>query len=141
MPILHPAVRRSGPALVLLAGLTGCSLVAPGQPAASPSGSSASPSAAATSSADPGAAAGGTVSTEEETCARVVEAARTAPQQLGEDPLALLQELTALADTAPAELAVQIDEVRDAVDGFRQGERRLTEVVGEVRELQQRCSA
>jgi hypothetical protein len=71
----------------------------------------------------------------------VVEAARTAPQQLGEDPLALLQELTALADTAPAELAVQIDEVRDAVDGFRQGERRLTEVVGEIRELQQRCSA
>ncbi|MCM3688052.1 hypothetical protein [Kocuria rosea] len=134
MPTTRPAARRPLAAAALLLALSGCSL---GGGAPAPPPSSSSDASSGSGSASPGTSE----AAERRACARVVETARTAPQRLGEDPLGLLEELTALADTAPAELAGQIREVRDAVDGFRQGERRLTEVVGELRELQQRCSA
>lgn len=142
---LRPGVVRCAAGAAVLLALSGCS---PGGDASTGGSGTSSPGAPgpATSSVAPSTAATGapadtSVSTEQETCARVVETARSAPQRLREDPLALVEEFTALADTAPAELSAQIQEVRDAVDGFRRGERRLTEVVGEVRELQRRCSA
>ena len=49
-------------------------------------------------------------------------------------------EVDELAATAPDELSGQLTSVREAVAGFRQGERSFISVVQEVRGLQERCS-
>lgn len=136
MPTSRPprsAAARAAAASALLLALTGCSLfereAEPGAPAPSASGSA---SARASDRAS--------VSTVEETCARVLEAARTAPERLQEDPAGLLAEVEDLAATAPPELSGQIASVREAVDEYRQGERSMLSVAREARALQERCS-
>lgn len=140
MPTSRPprsAAARAAAASALLLALTGCSLfdreAEPGAPAPSASGS-------ASARASGGASDRASVSTVEETCARVLEAARTAPERLQEDPAGLLAEVEDLAATAPPELSGQIASVREAVDEYRQGERSMLSVAREARALQERCS-
>ncbi|MFC4904783.1 hypothetical protein [Kocuria oceani] len=140
MPTSRPprsAAARAAAASALLLALTGCSLfereAEPGAPAPSASGS-------ASARASGGASDRASVSTVEETCARVLEAARTAPERLQEDPAGLLAEVEDLAATAPPELSGQIASVRQAVDEYRQGERSMLSVAREARALQERCS-
>lgn len=140
MPTSRPprsAAARAAAASALLLALTGCSLfdreAEPGAPAPSASGS-------ASARASGGASDRASVSTVEETCARVLEAARTAPERLQEDPAGLLGEVEDLAATAPPELSGQIASVREAVDEYRQGERSMLSVAREARALQERCS-
>ncbi len=83
----------------------------------------------------------GTVTTVDDACARILEMVRTAPEQLGTDPLGLLIEIDEIARTAPPELAGQLTELRDAVESFRQGDESLISVVRKARQLQERCSA
>ncbi|GEO95339.1 hypothetical protein [Kocuria turfanensis] len=132
MPTSRPprsAAARAAAAAALLLALTGCSLFdredGSGAPAPSASGSASDQAS---------------VSTVEETCARVLEAARTAPERLQEDPAALLAEVEDLAATAPPELSGQISSIREAVDDYRQGERSMLSVAREARALQERCS-
>lgn len=134
MPI--PLVPRCAPArcaaaAALLLALAGCS-------SGGGTDGGASPSVLVTS---PAGTAGASLSTQQETCERVIETLRSAPERLLQDPLALLQDVTVLAETAPAELSGQLTAVRDAVDEFRRGERPLSSVVGQIRELQERCSS
>ncbi|MGQ1798358.1 hypothetical protein ACT4S5_14680 [Kocuria oceani] len=140
MPTSRPtrsAAARAAAASALLLALTGCSLfdreAEPGAQAPSASGS-------ASARASGGASDQASVSTVEETCARVLEAARTAPERLQEDPAGLLAEVEDLAATAPPELSGQIASVREAVDEYRQGERSMLSVAREARALQERCS-
>lgn len=144
MPTSRPprsAAARAAAASALLLALTGCSLfdreAEPGAPAPSASGSG---SARASGGASDRASDRASVSTVEETCARVLEAARTAPERLQEDPAGLLAEVEDLAATAPPELSGQIASVREAVDEYRQGERSMLSVAREARALQERCS-
>ncbi|GAA1752990.1 hypothetical protein [Kocuria aegyptia] len=146
MPTAHPprsaatraAATRAAVTAALLLALTGCSLF----DGDSGSGTDAADRGASTPSASPSgsASAGASADTVEETCARVLEAARTAPEQLQQDPVALLAEVEDIAATAPTELSGEIISVREAIDGFRQGERSMISVIGEARALQERCS-
>ena len=77
----------------------------------------------------------------EEACARVLDTVGTAPDQLRQDPLGLLVEIDEIARTAPAELSGELTDLRDAVEGFRQGDESLISVVRKARDLQERCSA
>lgn len=131
----RPAAVRAASAAVLLLALTGCSLVE-----RDPAGDAArdDPSSAVTSG--PSASGDASAAAVQEMCARVLETVRTAPQQLQEDPAGLFTEVDELAATAPDELSGEITSVREAVAGFRQGERSLVGVVREVRDLQERCS-
>jgi hypothetical protein len=134
----RPAAIRAATASVLLLALAGCS-----SPSSSDgdtvagSGPDAPASAAASG---PTASGGASSATVQETCARVLETVRTAPQQLRDDPAGLFTEVDELAATAPDELSGQLTSVREAVAGFRQGERSFISVVQEVRGLQERCS-
>ncbi|MBG6217768.1 hypothetical protein IWX75_002236 [Arthrobacter sp. CAN_A6] len=120
----------------ILLVLTGCSFVDPQpdtqQPAAESPTSSAPSGGPATDAA---------VGTVDDACARIIDMVRTAPEQLGTDPLGLLLEIDEIARTAPPELAGQITELRDAVESFRQGDESLISVVRKARQLQERCSA
>ncbi|MEX5271138.1 hypothetical protein [Kocuria sabuli] len=143
MPTAHPprsAATRAAATAALLLALTSCSLFdrdsGSGTDAADRGAST--PSASPTSSASPSGTA--SVSTVEETCARVLETARTAPEQLQQDPAALFAEVGDIAATAPPELSGEITSVREAIDEFRQGERSMISVVREARALQERCS-
>ena len=135
------AATRAASAAALVLALTGCSLFdsnsgperAEPDVAVSTSPSSASPSAS------PSAAA--SVATARETCDRAGELAQDARQRLREEPLALLAEIEDIADTAPPELAEQIASVREAVEGYRQGDRSFLDVLQEARDLQQLCTA
>lgn len=139
----RPAAARAASTAVLLLALTGCSLLE--RDSASDAGRD-DPSSAVTSEAssavtdDPSASGDASASAVQETCARVLETVRTAPQQLREDPAGLFIEVDELAATAPDELSGQITSVREAVADFRRGERSLVGVVREVRDLQERCS-
>ncbi|WP_298583328.1 hypothetical protein [uncultured Kocuria sp.] len=134
----RPAVTRAAVAVLLLA-LTGCSSAeresaagaGPEDPAAV---ATSAPTSAPTASGD------ASVATVRQTCARVLETVRAAPQQLRDDPAGLFAEVDELAATAPDELSGQLTSVREAVAGFRQGERSFISVVQEVRGLQERCS-
>ncbi|MGX5358028.1 hypothetical protein [Kocuria sp. KH4] len=117
----RPAVARAAAAAALLLALTGCSLFD-------------------REAGSGGASAEAGVDTVEETCARVLEAARTAPERLREDPAGLLAEVEDLAATAPPELSGQITSIREAVEDYRQGERSMLSVAREARALQERCS-
>jgi hypothetical protein len=132
----RPAAIRAATASVLLLALAGCSSSAEGDGAAG-SGPDSTASAAASA---PTASGGASPATVQETCARVLETVRTAPQQLRDDPAGLFTEVDELAATAPDELSGQLTSVREAVAGFRQGERSFISVVQEVRGLQERCS-
>ena len=132
----RPAAIRAATASVLLLALAGCSSSAEGDGAAG-SGPDSTASAAASA---PTASGGASPATVQETCARVLETVRTAPQQLRDDPAGLFSEVDELAATAPDELSGQLTSVREAVAGFRQGERSFISVVQEVRGLQERCS-
>lgn len=133
---LRPAAIRAATAAVLLLALAGCSSSSDGDTAAG-SGTDAPASAAASA---PTASDGDSSATVQEACARVLETVRTAPQQLRDDPAGLFTEVDELAATAPDELSGQLTSVREAVAGFRQGERSFISVVQEVRGLQERCS-
>lgn len=131
VPILRATRSRMARTLCTTAALvvlTGCSFAGP-QPAAqqlaTESPVSSAPSTAASTDA----------------CARIVDMVRTAPEQLGTDPLGLLLEIDEIAKTAPPELAAQLTELRDAVDSFRQGDESLINVLREARRLQESCSA
>lgn len=132
----RPAAIRAATASVLLLALAGCSSSAEGDGAAG-SGPDSTASAAASA---PTASGGASPATVQETCARVLETVRTAPQQLRDDPAGLFSDVDELAATAPDELSGQLTSVREAVAGFRQGERSFISVVREVRGLQERCS-
>ena len=132
----RPAAIRAATASVLLLALAGCSSSAEGDGAAG-SGPDSTASAAASA---PTASGGASPATVQETCARVLETVRTAPQQLRDDPAGLFSDVDELAATAPDELSGQLTSVREAVAGFRQGERSFLSVVQEVRGLQERCS-
>lgn len=137
MPTARPprsAATRAAASVALLLALTGCSLF----DRDSGSGTDAADRGASTPSASPSGSA--SVSTVEETCARVLETARTAPEQLQQDPAALFAEVDDIAATAPAELSGEITSVRESIDEFRQGERSMISVVREARALQERCS-
>lgn len=123
----RPTAVRAAAAVLLLA-LAGCS-----------SGDREAP-AGQDAPASTGASASGDTAAVEETCARVLETVRTAPQQLRDDPAGLFTEVDELAATAPDELSGQLTSAREAVAGFRQGERSFVSVVQEVRGLQERCS-
>lgn len=129
----RPAVTRAATAAVLLLALTGCSL-ADRDPAAGQE------DPASTAPGTPMASADASAATVQQTCARVLETVRTAPQQLRDDPAGLFTEVDELAATAPDELSGQLTSVREAVSGFRQGERSFIDVVQELRGLQERCS-
>lgn len=130
----RPAVTRAAAAVLLLA-LTGCSSAERESAAgAGPDDPAAVATSAPTASGDASAA------TVRQTCARVLETVRAAPQQLRDDPAGLFAEVDELAATAPDELSGQLTSVREAVAGFRQGERSFISVVQEVRGLQERCS-
>lgn len=139
MPTPHAprsVAARAGFAITVLLALTGCSFADqqpnPAQTAAeAPNGSETSGQPAG----DP------SVSTVDEACARVLDTVRTAPEQLRENPLELLLEIDEIARTAPAELSGQITDLRDSVEGFRQGDESLIGVVRRARDLQERCSA
>ncbi|WP_146070930.1 hypothetical protein [Arthrobacter sp. B1805] len=138
MPTLRatrlPMPRALSLTAVLLV-LAGCSLAGPQpgaqQPATESPASAAHPGTSASDAA---------VDTVDDACARILEMVRTAPEQLGTDPLGLLLEIDEIARTAPPELASQITELRDAVESFRQGNESLITVLREVRQLQERCS-
>lgn len=130
----RPAALRAAAAVLLLA-LTGCSSADRDTAAGAGQGAPAS-----TDSNAPTASGGASAATVQETCARVLETVRTAPQQLRDDPAGLFAEVDELAATAPDELSGQLTSVREAVAGFRQGERSFIGVVQEVRGLQERCS-
>lgn len=138
MPTVHAtrsaAVRATSTAAVLLA-VAGCSGAdrQPGPEESAP----AAPASSATSVTPDGDAS---VSAVDEACARILDTVRTAPEQLREDPLGLLLEIDEIARTAPAEVSGQITDLRAAVESFRQGDASLISVVGEARELQERCS-
>ena len=132
----RPAAIRAATASVLLLALAGCSSSAEGDGAAG-SGPDSTASAAASA---PTASGGASPATVQETCARVLATVRTAPQQLRDDPAGLFSDVDELAATAPDELSGQLTSVREAVAGFRQGERSFISVVQEVRGLQERCS-
>lgn len=132
----RPAAIRAATASVLLLALAGCSSSAEGD-GATGSGPDSTASAAASA---PTASGGASPATVQETCARVLETVRTAPQQLRDDPAGLFSDVDELAATAPDELSGQLTSVREAVAGFRQGERSFISVVREVRGLQERCS-
>lgn len=132
----RPAAIRAATASVLLLALAGCSSSSEGDGAAG-SGPDSTASAAASA---PTASGGASPATVQETCARVLETVRTAPQQLRDDPAGLFSDVDELAATAPDELSGQLTSVREAVAGFRQGERSFISVVQEVRGLQERCS-
>lgn len=141
MPTARPprsAATRAAASVALLLALTGCSLF----DRDSGSGTDAADRGASTPSASPTSSPSGSasVSTVEETCARVLETARTAPEQLQQDPAALFAEVEDIAATAPPELSGEITSVREAIDEFRQGERSTISVVREARALQERCS-
>lgn len=143
MPTAHPprsALTRAAATAALLLALTGCSLFDRDSGSEASDRGASTPSASSASSAAPSASGSASVDTVEETCARVLEAARTAPEQLQQDPAALLAEVEDLAATAPPELSGQIASVRDAVDEFRRGDRSMISVVREARALQERCS-
>ncbi|MHA7207748.1 hypothetical protein [Arthrobacter sp. MDT1-65] len=116
--------------------LTGCSFADPrpdtGQPA---------PESQASSAPSGEQATGAAADTVDDACARILDMVRTAPEQLGTDPLGLLLQIDEIARTAPPELAGQITELRDAVERFRQGDESLIGVVRTARQLQERCSA
>lgn len=131
----RPAVVRAATAAVLLLALTGCSST--DRDSAAGSGQDAP---ASTGTSAPAASGDASAATAQQTCARVLETVRTAPQQLREDPTGLVVEVDELAATAPDELSGQITSVREAVAGFRQGERSFISVVQEFRGLQERCS-
>lgn len=131
----RPAVVRAATAAVLLLALTGCSST--DLDSAAGSGQDAP---ASTGTSAPAASGDASAATAQQTCARVLETVRTAPQQLREDPTGLVVEVDELAATAPDELSGQITSVREAVAGFRQGERSFISVVQEFRGLQERCS-
>ncbi|MFI7494705.1 hypothetical protein ACH9D2_08295 [Kocuria sp. M4R2S49] len=139
-----PSVTRAVTAAVLLLALSGCSL-ADRDPAAGAgqdgpaSAATSAPTASAATSA-PTASDDASVATVQQTCARVLETVHSAPQQLRDDPAGLFAEVDELAATAPDELSGQLTSVREAVSGFRQGERSFISVVQEVRGLQERCS-
>lgn len=132
----RPALIRATAAAALLLALTGCSSA--DRDSAAGAGQDAPASTGASVPAASGDASAAT--TVQETCSRVLETVRTAPQQLREDPAGLFVEVDELAATAPDELSGQLTSVRDAVAGFRQGERSFISVVQEVRGLQERCS-
>ena len=139
MPTLRAprsSMTRALSTTALLLVLTGCSFAGPqpdaGQPAAESPMSSAPSGESATD---------GTVTTVDDACARILKMVRTAPEQLGTDPLGLLIEIDEIARTAPPELAGQLTELRDAVESFRQGDESLISVVRKARQLQERCSA
>ncbi|TKV26834.1 hypothetical protein FDK12_12760 [Arthrobacter sp. NamB2] len=138
MPTLRATrspMRRALSLTAVLLVLAGCSLAGPQpgtqQPATEPPASAAPPGTPASDVA---------IDTVDGACARILEMVRTAPEQLGTDPLGLLLEIDEIARTAPPELASQITELRDAVESFRQGNESLITVLREVRELQERCS-
>ncbi|TDL40256.1 hypothetical protein [Kocuria rosea] len=133
----RPAAIRAATASVLLLALAGCSSPSSDGDTAAGAGPDAPASAAASG---PTASGGASSATVQETCARVLETVRTAPQQLRDDPAGLFNEVDELAATAPDELSGQLTSVREAVAGFRQGERSFISVVQEVRGLQERCS-
>ncbi|MFW3387358.1 UNVERIFIED_CONTAM: hypothetical protein RF648_15270 [Kocuria sp. CPCC 205274] len=133
----RPAAIRAATASVLLLVLAGCS--SPSSDGDSAAGAEPDATASAAASA-PTASIGASPATVQETCARVLETVRTAPQQLRDDPAGLFTEVDELAATAPDELSGQLTSVREAVAGFRQGERSFISVVQEVRGLQERCS-
>ncbi|MEX5236380.1 hypothetical protein [Kocuria arenosa] len=138
MPTAHaprPAVIRAATAAVLLLALTGCSSA--DRDSAAGAGQDAP---ASTAPSGPAASGGASAATVQETCARVLETVRTAPEQLREDPAGLFTEVDELAATAPDELSGQLTSAREAVAGFRQGDRSFISVVQEVRGLQERCS-
>lgn len=134
------AVTRAASAAALLLALTGCSLfdrdsgsdAQQADPDISATSAPTTPSASASATAS--------VSTVRETCDRALEIAETARQQLQDDPQGLLAEVEDLAATAPPELSGEIAAVREAVEGYRQGDRSLFSVAGEARELQERCT-
>lgn len=129
----RPAAIRAATAAALLLALAGCS--------SSDGGTAAGPDATASAAASaPTASGGASAATVQEACARVLETVRTAPQQLRDDPAGLFTEVDELATTAPDELSGQLTSVREAVAGFRQGDRSFISVVQEVRGLQERCS-
>ncbi|MHA7285920.1 hypothetical protein ACX80I_06560 [Arthrobacter sp. MDT3-44] len=115
--------------------LTGCSFTNPQPDAQQPA--TESPISSAPSGAP---ATNAAVNTADEACARILDMVRTAPEQLGTDPLGLLVEIDEIARTAPPELASQITELRDAVESFRQGDESLISVIRKARQLQERCS-
>ncbi|WP_426120574.1 hypothetical protein [Kocuria sp. LHG3120] len=133
----RPAAIRAATASVLLLALAGCSSSSSDGDSAAGAGPDATASAAASA---PTASGGASPATVQETCARVLETVRTAPQQLRDDPAGLFTEVDELAATAPDELSGQLTSVREAVAGFQQGERSFISVVQEVRGLQERCS-
>lgn len=140
MPTARSAMTRAASAAALLLALTGCSLFDrdSGSDAQQAEPELSATSAPATPSASPTATA--SVSTVQETCDRALEIAGDARQQLQDDPRALLAEVEDLADTAPPELSGQIASVREAIEGYRQGDRSLLSVAAEARELQERCT-
>lgn len=131
----RPAVTRAVTAAVLLLALTGCSSA--DRDSAAGAGQDAP---ASTGTSTPAASPDASAATVQEACARVLETVRAAPQQLREDPAGLFAEVDELAAAAPDELSGQLTSVREAVAGFRQGERSFISVVQEVRGLQERCS-
>lgn len=135
MHAIRSVVARTASTTAVLVVLTGCASAdpqaGPGEPVAEAPVSSAAPSASA---GDP------SVSTVDDACARVLDTVRTAPEQLREDPLGLLLEVDEIARAAPAELSGQITDLRDAVEGFRQGDESLINVVRQARQLQERCA-
>ncbi|WP_157571465.1 MULTISPECIES: hypothetical protein [Kocuria] len=141
-PAPRSAVTRAATAAVLVLALTGCSAAGPSAPSAEREAAEVPGQDGRTPTATSAAAASGdaSVATVRQTCDRVLETVRTAPQQLREDPAGLFAEVDELAATAPDELTGQLTSVREAVSGFRQGERSFIDVVQEVRGLQERCS-
>lgn len=126
---------RAAATTAVLVALTGCASADP-QP-----GSGEPVAEAPVSSAASSAPAGDrSVSAVDDACARVLDTVRAAPEQLRQDPLGLLLEVDEIARTAPAELSGQITDLRDAVEGFRQGDESLIGVVREARKLQERCA-
>ncbi|MFF0903213.1 UNVERIFIED_CONTAM: hypothetical protein RF653_06015 [Kocuria sp. CPCC 205316] len=139
MPTLHAtrsAAARAVAVTAVLLTLTGCSF-ADRQPEPEQTAAQA-PVSSAASTGPAGEASAGTV---DEACARVLDTVRTAPDQLRQDPLGLLVEIDEIARTAPAELSGELTDLRDAVEGFRQGDESLISVVRKARDLQERCSA
>jgi hypothetical protein len=127
--------RALSTATVLLV-LTSCSFADQQPDAGQPTAGSPMSSAPSEGSATDAA-----TDTVDDACARILDMVRTAPEQLGTDPLGLLLEIDEIARTAPPELAGQITELRDAVESFRQGDESLISVVRKARQLQERCSA
>ncbi|WP_146067364.1 hypothetical protein [Arthrobacter sp. SX1312] len=139
MPTLRATRSRVARALsttAVLLVLTSCSFADPPPDARQPAAESPMSSAP---SGEP--ATDAAVDTVDDACARIVDMVRTAPEQLGTDPLGLLLEIDEIARTAPPELSSQITELRDAVENFRQGDESLISVVRKARQLQERCSA